>query len=127
MADLSPEVEGFPAYMTKEWEHGDYVFYTVREGLCLAYLDAFLDKQPPAPFMDWDLITLTKAEANDGFATNGLVLRENVMLMVAGNSRVNRQLRKRGVEVIEVPFDGPCYWQGGIRCSTTELWRDNGG
>lgn len=114
----------WPAYITKDFEHGDYTLGIVRPGLCIAYLDGFVDGLLPGPLMDWDCVTLTKTEANEGFCTNGLVLRENTLLLPKGSPRVVRALEKKGVEVIEVPFDGPMYWQGGIRCATSELWRE---
>jgi N-dimethylarginine dimethylaminohydrolase len=113
----------WPAYLTEDWEHGDYVFMPIREGLCVAYLDAFVDKLLPTPITDWDVIALTKEEANEKFAANGIILRENVVLLPKGNDRVVKALEKKGVDTIEVPFDGPMYWQGGIDCATNELLR----
>ncbi len=122
---LEPDgITVWPAYITGDFEHGDYVFYTPREGLCVAYLDGFVDGLLPSPCLDWDCVALTRDEANERFAANGLVLRENVLLMTEGCPRVVRALEKKGVEVIQIPFDGPQYWQGGIRCATSELWRE---
>lgn len=120
---LAPEFDVWPAYLKPAWEHGDYIFMPLRDGLCIAYLDGFVDGLLPSPCTDWDCVALTRAEANDGFAANGLVLGENRMLLPKGNPRVRRALNKKGVEVVEVAFDGPMYWQGGIDCATSELWR----
>jgi N-dimethylarginine dimethylaminohydrolase len=126
LADLlAPDgIEVWPAYLAQEWEHGDYVFMPVREGLCIAYLQGFKDGMLPAPVMDWNCIPLTYEEADEGFAANGIVLRENVVLMPKGNRRVVRALEKKGVDVIEVEFEGPQFWEGAIDCSTSELWRE---
>ena len=125
LADLlAPDgVEVWPAYLDGYWEHGDYVFMPVREGLCVAYLKGFKDGLLPAPCTDWDCVTLTRDEADNKFAANGLVLRPDVLLLPAGCPRVVRALERKGVDVIEVPFDGPIYWEGGIDCSVSELWR----
>ncbi len=123
---LAPDgIEVWPAYTTEIYEHGDYMFRSVREGLCIAHLNGFRDGLLPSPCTDWDVVALTQQEANEGFAANGLVLRENVLLMPAGNRRVTRSLKRKGVDVIEIPFDGPMYWQGGIDCATQELWRED--
>ena len=122
---LAPDgIEVWPAYLTQDWEHGDYIFMPIRPGLCVAYLKGFVDGLLPSPCLDWDCVTLTRAEANESFAANGIVLRENVVLLPKGNRRVVRALNRKGVEVIEVPFDGPQYWQGAVDCATSELWRD---
>lgn len=126
LADLL-EPDGIQCWlglMTREWEHGDYIFMPVREGLCVAYVQGFTDGILPAPCTDWDCIPLTRDEANSGFAANGIVLRENVVLLPAGNKRVVRALGKKGVDTIEVPYDGVYYWQGAIDCTTAGLWRE---
>jgi glycine amidinotransferase len=124
LVDSLPDFEFWPAYLTEDWEHGDYVFMPVRPGLCVAYVEGFKDGLLPSPVTDWDVVRLTREEADDKFAANGIVLRENTVILPAGNSRVVRALEKRGVDVLEVPFDGPCYWQGGIDCATNEVWRE---
>lgn len=121
---LEPDIEVWPAYMTKEWEHGDYIFMPVREGLCIAFLQGFTDGILPSPISDWDCIALTYSEANDKFAANGIALREDCVILPQGCSRVVRQLERKGIDVIEVPFDGVYYWQGAVDCSVSELWRE---
>jgi N-dimethylarginine dimethylaminohydrolase len=121
---LTPDgIDVWPAYMTQDWEHGDYVFSPIREGLCIAHLPAFVDGLLPSPCTDWDVVSITRDEANNKFAANGVVLRYNLVLLPSGNPRVVRALEKKGVDVIEIPYDGPMFWQGGIDCSISELWR----
>jgi len=121
---LAPDgIEVWPAYLTPKWEHGDYVFMPVREGLCISHLPAFVDGLLPTPCTDWDVVSITEDEANNKFAANGVVLRYNLVLMPAGCPRVVRALEKKGVDVIEIPYDGPMFWQGGLDCSMAELWR----
>lgn len=119
----------WPAYLSHEheWEHGDYCFLPIREGVALAYLPAFVDGLPPSPVMDWDIVPLTLYEANEQFQANGLVLGPNKVCLPAGSSRVVKALDKKGVQVIEVPCDDVSFWQGALRCATTELWRDDNG
>lgn len=125
---LEPDgIEVWPAYLTEDWEHGDYIFMPVREGLCVAYQGGFVDGLLPSPITDWDCVALTHDEADNKFAANGVVLRENVLLLPSGCPRVVRALERKGVHVIELPFDGPMHWQGGIDCSMSELWRGDRG
>lgn len=116
-------VSTWPAYIAPDYEHGDYILMLVREGLCVAYRKGFVDGLLPSPISDWDCVEITAAEADPGMAANGIVLRENVLVMSEGNRRVVRALEKRGVDVVEVPFDAVQFFQGGVDCSTNELWR----
>lgn len=125
VADALAEVgiSAWPAYLDPKYEHGDYVLMLVREGLCVAHRRGFTDGLLPSPILDWDCVDITAAEADPGMGANGIVLRENVVVMPRGNPRVVRALERKGVDVIEVPFDGVAYFQGGIDCATCELWR----
>lgn len=130
LADLL-EPQGYrvwPAYLNRDandWEHGDYCFCPIREGLCLAYLPAFKDGLLPSPVLDWTVIPLTLQEANEQFQTNGFVVRENVLALPKGSSRVVKALEKKGVDVIEVECDDVTFYQGGLRCATAPLWREH--
>jgi len=71
----------------------------------------------------WDAIVVSKDEANR-LATNGLILEEGRMIVDADNKRVIEELRKRGVDVIPLPFDGPIACGGGLRCAHHPLLRN---
>lgn len=113
----------WPAYIKQPFEHGDYILMLVREGLCIAHRRGFIDGLLPSPILDWDCVEITEEEADPGMAANGIVLRENVVLLPTGNKRVVRALEKKGVDVIEVPFDGVEFFQGSIDCATSEVRR----
>ena len=72
----------------------------------------------------WDTIVVSKDEA-DRLATNNLILEEGRLIADAGNTRVIAELRKRAVEVIPIPFDGPIGWGGGLRSSHHPLLRES--
>ena len=122
------EAKGFnvwPAYLKSKWEHGDYVFMPIREGLCVACRRGFVDDLLPSPVTDWDCIEITEDEADPGMCCNGIVLRENVVVLQQGTTnRVARALERKGVDVITIPFDGVAFFQGSIDCSTSGLWRE---
>ncbi len=129
LADIL-EPQGYrvwPAYTKRDendWEHGDYCFLPIRPGLAIAYLPAFVDGLPPSPCLDWTIVPVTLDEANDQFQTNGMILRENVVCLPSGSRRLVRALEKKGVDVIEVECADLLYWQGGLRCATSALWRE---
>lgn len=125
LADLL-EPDGYdvwPAYLTQDWMHGDYVLFLVRQGLCVAHLAGFKDGILPSPITDWECIDITRKEA-ERYAANSLQVREDLVIMSEGTQRVVKELEKRGVNVVEVPFDGPCYWSGGVHCSTADVLRE---
>jgi N-dimethylarginine dimethylaminohydrolase len=59
-------------------------------------------------------------------ATNALILDPARMICDERHPRVAHELRKRGIEVIEIPFDGPAAFGGGLRCSYHPLRRSAG-
>jgi glycine amidinotransferase len=118
-------ITAWVAHLKEEYEHGDYILMLVREGLCIANRKGFVDELLPSPIMDWDCIEITSAEADPGMGANGIVLSDNLVVLQEGNRRLVRALEKKGVDVIEVPFDGVSFFQGSIDCSTNELWRES--
>ena len=58
-------------------------------------------------------------------ATNGLVLEEGRMIVDADNQRVIDELRKRGMDVIPIAFDGPIRTGGGLRCAHHPILRES--
>jgi N-dimethylarginine dimethylaminohydrolase len=58
-------------------------------------------------------------------ATNGLILEEGRMIVDADNRRVIEDLRKRKVDVIPLPFDGPIGCGGGPRSAHHPLLRES--
>lgn len=73
---------------------------------------------------DWDKIEVSVDEAN-ALATNGLILEEGRIVIDADNARVTAELRKRKVDVIPLPFDGPIRVGGGMRCAHHPLLRES--
>jgi N-dimethylarginine dimethylaminohydrolase len=71
----------------------------------------------------FDVIECPLKEAN-GVATNFLVLEPGKLIMPAGNPFVTGELRKRGIEVIEVELSEYAKAGGGPTCMTIPLIRD---
>jgi glycine amidinotransferase len=55
---------------------------------------------------------------------NTLCLEPGAVLIGAEHKRLIREIEKRGVRVVAVPFDKPSELGGGIRCSTHPLLRE---
>jgi glycine amidinotransferase len=107
--------------LTTDAYHLDCALSLPRPGLAIAYPDAFVEGLPDL-IRDWDVIEVTAGE-QEALATNALILDSTRMICDERHSRVSDELRKRGIEVIEVPFDGPAFFGGGPRCSHHPLRR----
>jgi N-dimethylarginine dimethylaminohydrolase len=103
--------------------HLDCALALVKPGLLIWCPEKLIDGLPIS-LRAWDAITVSKDEANK-LATNGLILEEGRMIVDADNSRVIDELRRRKVEVIPIPFDGPIRVGGGMRCAHHPLWRES--
>ena len=103
--------------------HLDCALGLIKPGL-LAWCPEKLIDGLPTSLRTWDAIAVSKEEANK-LATNGLILEEGRMIVDADNQRVIEELRKRKVEVIPLPFDGPISTGGGLRCAHHPLLRES--
>ncbi len=112
-----------PVALRSDVLHLDCALALVRPGLLIWCPGKLIDGLPMS-LRDWDAIAVSKDEANL-LATNGLVLEEGRMVVDADNVRVIEELRKRGMDVIPLPFDGPIRVGGGLRCAHHPLWRES--
>ena len=103
--------------------HLDCVLGLVKPGLLVWCPEKLIDGLPRT-LREWDSIAVSQDEANK-LATNGLVLEEGRMIVDADNARVIDELRKRKVDIIPLPFDGPIRVGGGLRCAHHPLWRES--
>jgi glycine amidinotransferase len=103
--------------------HLDCALALIKPGLLVWCPEKFIDGLPMS-LRDWDAITVSRAEANL-LATNALVLEEGHVIVDADNARVIEELRKRRVDVIPLPFDGPISTGGGLRCAHHPLLRES--
>lgn len=103
--------------------HLDCALALIKPGL-LVYCPQKLIDGLPMSLRDWDKIEVSVEEA-DRMATNALVLEEDHVIADAGNKRVIEELRKRKIDVIPLPFDGPISTGGGLRCAHHPLLRES--
>lgn len=112
-----------PVALRSDVLHLDCALGLVRPGL-LVWCPGKLIDGLPMSLRQWDAIEVSRDEANR-LATNGMVLEEGRMVVDADNTRVIEELRKRRMDVIPLPFDGPISAGGGLRCAHHPLWRDS--
>ena len=103
--------------------HLDCALALIKPGLLIWCPEKFIDGLPMS-LRDWEAITVSRDEANL-LATNGLVLEEGRIIVDADNARVIAELRKRRIDVIPLPFDGPISTGGGLRCAHHPLLRES--
>jgi glycine amidinotransferase len=103
--------------------HLDCAMALIKPGL-LVYCPEKLIDGLPMSLRGWDKVTVSVDEANR-LATNGLVLEEGRVIIDADNARVIEELRRRGIDVIPLPFDGPIGTGGGLRCAHHPLLRES--
>lgn len=112
-----------PVAMKSNVLHLDCALALIKPGLLVWCPEKLIDGLPMS-LRDWDAIAVSGDEANL-LATNGLVLEEGRIIVDASNTRVIEELRKRKVDVISLPFDGPISTGGGLRCAHHPLLRES--
>jgi N-dimethylarginine dimethylaminohydrolase len=120
---LGPRYRVIPVALRSNVLHLDCALALIRPGLLLWCPEKLIDGLPMS-LRSWEAITLSASEAS-GFATHGLILEAGHMILDDGNVRVIGELRKRGIEVIALPFTGPIGASGGIRSAHQPLWRES--
>ncbi len=103
--------------------HLDCALALIKPGL-LVYCPEKLIDGLPMSLRGWDKVTVSVDEANR-LATNGLILEQGRVVIDADNARVIDELRKRRIDVIPLPFDGPIATGGGLRCAHHPLLRES--
>ncbi|MFO1084600.1 MAG: hypothetical protein U1E21_08565 [Reyranellaceae bacterium] len=112
-----------PVAMRSNVLHLDCCLALVKPGLLIHCPEKLIDGLPMS-LRGWDKIVVSVDEANR-LATNGLVLEEGRMIVDADNARVIDELRRRKVDVIPLPFDGPIRVGGSMRCAHHPLLRES--
>jgi N-dimethylarginine dimethylaminohydrolase len=102
--------------------HLDWALGLIGPGLLVHCPDWLIDGLPMS-LRPWDKITLSPAEATM-LQANVLVLAEGRVMIEARSRNLIGELRRRRVETIPVPFDGPVSLGGGLRSACQALLRD---
>ncbi len=122
-AELGEAYRVIPVALRSNVLHLDCALGLIKPGLLVWCPEKLIDGLPTS-LRTWDAIAVSREEANK-LATNGLILEEGRMIVDADNERIIEELRKRKVEVIPLPFDGPISTGGGLRCAHHPLLRES--
>jgi glycine amidinotransferase len=120
---LGEKYRVIPVAMRSNVLHLDCALALIKPGLLVYCPEKLIDGLPMA-LRGWDKIAVSTDEANR-LATNALVLEEGRVIVDAGNERISDELRRRKVDVIPVPFDGPIAMAGGLRSAHHPLLRQS--
>lgn len=101
--------------------HLDCSFLPVGDGHALIYPDGMADI-PAALRETYDLIEVTREEQQK-LGTNVLSLAPDCVVSRQDSSRINDEMRARGIDVIELPYSEPPKTGGSFRCCTLPLHR----
>lgn len=112
-----------PVALRSDVLHLDCALALIKPGLLVWCPEKLIDGLPMS-LRDWDAIIVSKEEANR-LATNGLILEEGRMIVDSDNKRVIEELRKRRMDIVPLPFDGPIRVGGGMRCAHHPLLRES--
>jgi N-dimethylarginine dimethylaminohydrolase len=120
---LGAKYRVIPVAMRSNVLHLDCALGLIKPGLLVWCPEKLIDGLPMS-LRGWDQISVSIDEANR-LATNVLVLEEGRVIVDADNDRIADELRRRKVEVIPLPFDGPIGMGGGLRCAHHPLLRES--
>ncbi|MCK4732340.1 MAG: hypothetical protein KAT65_07775 [Methanophagales archaeon] len=120
---LGPKYKVHEIKISQEFEHLDCVLSLPCPGLGVICKEAILSELPES-IRDWDFIEVSVAEAKK-LGANLFVLDEKTCIVDNQHHRIAEELRQRGQEVIEIPYDKVATWGGGFRCSHHPLRRES--
>ena len=70
----------------------------------------------------WDILEITDAERMD-MAANFLTIDRDLAIHYTGNPRVMREVKERGIDVIQIPGEEMRKGNGGVHCMTCPILR----
>lgn len=103
--------------------HLDCVFNIISPTEALIYREGLGTKEVEVLGKRFDLIDVNREEQFT-LGTNVLSIGNKKIISLPTNNNVNEQLRRRGYEVIEVPFNEIIKSGGSFRCCTMPLIRE---
>ncbi len=101
-------------HLAKNFLHLDCAMSLIRPDLGLICRDAITGKLPES-MNEFEFIEISTQEA-ENLAANICILDKNTVILDTHNIRIAKELRKRKLEVIPLPCDGPVVFGGGFRC-----------
>lgn len=117
-----PVVEAMTVYSVRPGDNGDVFDVTEEKGLLDAVQDALGVKDLRVVSTGGDSFQASREQWDD--ANNVVAIEPGVVVAYAKNTRTNANLRKAGIEVIEIEGAELGKGRGGCHCMTCPLERD---
>ena len=54
---------------------------------------------------------------------NGIPINPETYVVDSSHKRLIGEMKKHGVNVVDIPFDGPSYLGGSLRCASQPIYR----
>lgn len=118
---LGPKYRVIEVKVSPEFEHLDCVLSLPRPGLMVICRDGIIGELPES-IRGWEAVEVSIPEAKK-LGANLFVVDEKTCIVDTQHHRVAEELRKKGQEVIEIPYDKVAAWGGAFRCSHHPLRR----
>ena len=104
--------------------HIDTLMPVIQEGL-IAVNENVLLTELPEEIRDWERINIDPDEYVIG-AGNSVALSADAQAITAGAKKYMKEVEKRGVNAVPVPFDDVYHSTGsGMHCATFSYWRED--
>ena len=126
LMQLVPDYEIVPIYLSgladgEDVLHLDCSFLPVGDGYALIYPGGM--REIPAVLREtYELIEVTREE-QQVLGTNVLSISPTCVVSQPTSTRINAEMRARGIDVLEVPYSEPPKTGGSFRCCTLPLHR----
>jgi len=111
----------YPIKLNGNALHLDCTIALIRPGLGIICRKWFESEMPPG-LRDFEWIEATEQEAQ-WLGVNGIAINPETYCVDSAHKRLIGEMKKRGVNVVEVPYDGPSYLGGALRCSSQPIHR----
>lgn len=115
------EFDIYPVKLSDDALHLDCAIALVRPGLGIICREWVKSELPPGlNFYKW--IEATPKEAA-WLGVNGIAINPDTYVVDSRHKRLIGELKKHGVNVVDIPYDGPSTLGGSLRCSSQPINR----
>jgi glycine amidinotransferase len=111
----------YPLKLSKKALHLDCTIALIRPGLGIICPD-WLESDLPPGLKDYKWIEATEDEAA-WLGVNGIAINKETYMIDSRHERLIKEIRRHGVNVVDIPYDGPSFLGGSLRCSSQPIYR----
>jgi len=111
----------YPLTLSGAALHLDCTIALLRPGLGIICREWLKSELPPG-LKNYKWIEATEQEAA-WLGVNGIALNPETYVVDSAHKRLIGEMRRHGVNVVAVPYDGPSFLGGALRCSSQPVYR----